>query len=645
MIVRRGFLAVIAAAMLVSGQASAQTAPGTLKPEYFTRDDYASPPQISPDGTHLAWVRGNEIVILDLENESEKTLPGGTLTLAGVEWINNDYLAGYIKSKEIDQRTYVRVVDYSPMVVTRDAKYVRPLLARGGDKVEAADLMPIIRFVDGPEPYVITFGGKTTYLTEVRTGKWKVGPELLDGSLHFFDSQGRERMSADAPDGKVSYGATSMIFRYRAEPGGKVQTLKLPKQDKLYYVNFDYSEFENALYWSEFDYGKGAGAIYRYDFASSAKTLFRAGTNKDMDIRFDKAGRVIGITTVTDRVETEWLDPYRLKVSAAVQKVFPKATVTLVDVSPDQTGVVLMVSAPDAPDSYYYYNAEAKDLAQIEVNYPELEGQPLAEMSYITYKARDGLDIPAYVTRRKDAPANAPLIVMPHGGPAARDVYGFDYEAQYLASRGYVVLQPQYRGSAGFGDAFQRAGNKNLDKMTTDLEDGVRHLKAQGLIDPARVCVVGWSWGGYLAQASLAFAPDTYACGVSGAGISDLAQQLEDANDFWWGGYGIAYWREVIGQPLMDARIIHATSPIKHVDAIKAPLLLVHGEADPIISYRQSQRMNDAMTRAGKTVSYMPLKFMPHGPRNADEKLAILKAIDAFIAAAFAKAGPAAGTN
>jgi dipeptidyl aminopeptidase/acylaminoacyl peptidase len=354
-----------------------------------------------------------------------------------------------------------------------------------------------------------------------------------------------------------------------------------------------------------------------------------------MDIRFDKDGRVIGITTVTDRVHTEWVDPYRMKITAAVQKAFPKATVTVVDVSRDERDVVLMISAPDAPDSFYYYDAEVKDLSQVEVNYPELEGQPLAEMSYITYKARDGLDIPAYVTRRKDTPANAPLIVLPHGGPAARDVYGFQYEAQYLASRGYVVLQPQYRGSAGFGDAFQRAGNKSLDKMVTDLEDGVRYLNAQGQIDPARVCVVGWSWGGYLAQASLAFAPDTYACGVSGAGISDLAQQLEDANDFWWGGYGIAYWREVIGQPLMDARIIQATSPIKHIAAIKAPLLLIHGEADHIISYRQSERMNEAMTKAGKDVTYMPIKFMPHGPRNAEERLAVLKAMDEFIARAF----------
>lgn len=630
------FGAVAAAVMLFAGPVAAQTSPSTLKPEFFTRDAYASAPQISPDGTHLAWVRGNQVVVLDLADESEKTMAGGVLDLEGVDWINNDYLAVYVKSQELERNTYVRVMDYSPMVVTKDAIYVRPLLARGGDTIEAADMMPIIRFVDAPEPYVITFGGKTTYLTEVRTGKWKVGPVLLDGSLHFFDSKGRERMSADAPDGKVSYGATNIIFRYRAEPGGKVQTLRLPKQDKLYYVNFDYSEFENALYWSQFDYSKGEGAIYKYDFVTGATTLFRTGTNKDMDIRFDRTGRVIGITTVTDRVHTEWIDPYRLKVTAAVEKAFPKATVSIVDVSQDEKSVVLMVSAPDAPDSYYYYSAEAKDLAQIEVNYPELEGQPLAEMTYVTYKARDGLDIPAYVTKRKDTPSNAPLIVLPHGGPAARDVYGFNYEAQYLASRGYVVLQPQYRGSAGFGDAFQRAGNKNLDKMTTDLEDGVRYLNAQGLIDPKKVCIVGWSWGGYLAQASLAFAPDTYTCGVSGAGISDLAQQLEDANDFWWGGYTIEYWREVIGQPLMDAKIIHATSPIKHIDAIKAPLFLIHGEADPIISYRQSEKMNDAMKKAGKTVSYMPIKFMPHGPRNAEQKLAILKAIDEFVAKSFA---------
>ncbi len=260
-------------------------------------------------------------------------------------------------------------------------------------------------------------------------------------------------------------------------------------------------------------------------------------------------------------------------------------------------------------------------------------------MTYITYKARDGTDIPAYVTKRKDTPANAPLVVIPHGGPAWRDVYGFDYMAQYLASKGYVVLQPQYRGSGGFGDDYQKAGNKHLAQMTTDLEDGVRDLAAQGTIDPAKVCVFGWSWGGYLAQAALAFTPKTYVCGISGDGVSDLYEMLDESNDFYWGGYGTDYWRSVVGQPLMDATMIHATSPIEHVDAIRAPLLLIHGTYDRTVSIHQSEHMNAAMLKAGKKVTYLPIDYMPHGPQTLAERERVMKAVDAFIADAFAHAG------
>ncbi|ESQ91065.1 hypothetical protein ABAC460_07480 [Asticcacaulis sp. AC460] len=199
------------------------------------------------------------------------------------------------------------------------------------------------------------------------------------------------------------------------------------------------------------------------------------------------------------------------------------------------------------------------------------------------------------------------------------------------------MLQPQYRGSAGFGDAFQRAGDKHLDLMNTDLEDGVRSLAAQGTIDPKKVCVVGWSWGGYLAQAALAFTPDTYVCGVSGAGVSDLFQSLKDDNDFWWGGYGIEYWRGVIGRTGSDSDTIRATSPIEHVENFEDPLLLIHGEYDRTVSVRHSERMYEKMKKAGKDVAYIPIKFMHHGPNDKTERLQVFNAVDDFVAKAFAK--------
>ena len=461
----------------------------------------------------------------------------------------------------------------------------------------------------------------------------------MAGSLHGFDHLGRERLAAEVLDNKISYGMIAVALQYRAAPGAPPQTLRLPKQDNTYYINIHYSEYDNAIYWSEFNYTSGVCSIFRYDIATGQKTLYRTGPNKDMDIAFDKFGHIVGVTTLTDRVHTEWTDPYYLKMIKAVEAFFPKALVDIADITEDGRDIVFVISAPEAPPSYYIYSARTRDLARIGGAYPELDGRTLAPMTYVTYKARDGLDIPAYVTKRRDAPPHAPLIVMPHGGPAMRDLYDFDAWAQFFASKGYVVLQPQYRGSAGFSDAFERAGDAHLAQMTTDLEDGVHYLEAQGAVDPRKICVVGWSWGGYLAQAALAFTPGTYTCGVSGAGISNLSDSLEHDNDIWWGGYSSAYWHEVIGR---DGAAIRAVSPIEHIDSIRAPLLLIHGRLDDNVDVRQSQRMYAAMKAAGKDVTYIEIPDMQHGPDTAEQNLTVLKAMGAFVAKAFAAADKSA---
>jgi dienelactone hydrolase len=648
MLGRQVLIAIVAAAMAFSGIATAQGAPapeGQLKAEWFTRDAYMSAPQISPDGTHLAWVQAGAIVIYNLNDETEKTVAGGNAAFDNVEWVNNEYLTGYVKSDEQRENNFIRIVARSPVVVTREGKYVRLLFERENQKMTAMDFKPIARYVDGPEPSVITIGETNTYVTEVRTGNWKIGPRLMQGASHFFDGTGQERLAVEATGGKLSYGASNVLFRYRSEAGGEQKILRLPRQDNVYCINFNYSEHENAIYWSEFDYGRGVVSIYRYDMATSERTLYKTGTNKNMNIRFDPKGRIIGFTTVIDRVETEWTDPYRIKLTAAIQKLFPQANLHIVDVSGDEKNVVLMISAPEEPDSYYYYDAQSKELSRIGGNFPELEDRTLAGMSYMTYLARDGLEIPAYVTKRKDTPANAPLVVLPHAGPAARNVYGFDYQAQFLASRGYVVLQPQYRGSAGFGDGHERAGNKNPAVMVTDLEDGVRFLAATGAIDASRVCIAGTSWGGYLAQASLALTPQTYACGISVNGISDLSAFLDESVETDWSGYSVEYWREVIGAPMRDGKHIKAASPIENIGAIQAPMLLIHGQAEWIFKARQSERMNEAMTKAGKQVTYMPVKYMHDGANTAERRLSTLKAMEAFIAEAFSKAEPAGKVN
>ncbi len=611
---------------------------GSAGIEDFTRDPDMNVPQLSPDGKWLAWVRGHDINVYDIAGDKIRTLTSSEdAPLESVEWVNNDYFVVNLKDDQVHKGRMVTNTVYSPMVMTRDAKFVHVLFAHDNRPVQMIDILPVDGYVDGPAPYAVSATSDHIYMTDITTGKQKIGPRLMTGYLHFFDRSGVERVAEDVEDIKTDYGISHMVLRYRADATHS-QSLNLPKQDHLLYLNVSYAEGENSIYWTQLDDLKGEASVWRLDMTSGAKTLVKTSNNKSLDVVLDKGGHLAGFSTERDRVETEWIDPFRSKLVAAVQRMFPKATVTIADMTDDAKVVVFLISAPDSPDSFYLYDTTTKSLDEIGTDYPQLLDQPLGEMSYITYKARDGLEIPAYVIKRKDTPANAPLVVMPHGGPAARDVYDFNYAAEYLASKGYVVLEPQYRGSAGFGDAFQHAGDKHLAQMTTDLEDGVRYLAAQGLIDPAKVCVFGWSWGGYLAEAALAFTPKTYVCGVSGAGVSDLYESLDEHNDFWWGGYSTDYWRSVIGNPSSDRAMIHATSPIEHVDAIQAPLLLIHGTEDQVVDKRQSERMNAAMLKAGKKVTYLPIQYMHHGPHKAAERLEVMKTVDAFIADVFAKA-------
>ncbi len=656
MVGRRAFAIVMASGMMGlwastaqgQGQAAAAPAAAADKPltiHDFVREPAMSRPEISPDGKRVAWVREHAVVVYNRETQTMKALPSPDNRLDHVQWVNNDYFVVYIKGDAVQEGNEVTVTGFSPLVMTKDDTFVRLLFERDGKSMTRGDLRPVVSFTDGPTPQAITIGPNNVYLTDVATGKFTIGARLMDGGPHWFDPHGGERMAPEIKgfqDYKTNYGYLRVYIHYRATPDGPVRDLVLPKQDHLVYDTLHYASGDQAIYWTQFDEAKGELQVWRFDMATGNKTLIKTGNNKQMDVVIDKTGHLAGFRTETDRIETEWTDPFRIKLTDAVQKIFPKASVTIADITEDGKVVVFLISAPDAPDSYYLYDTDAKSLDEIGTQYPELEDKPLGEMAYITYKARDGLEIPAYVVKLKDTPANAPLVVMPHGGPAGRDVYAYNYMAEYLASKGYVVLEPQYRGSAGFGEAFQQAGNKHLAQMTTDLEDGVRYLAAQGTIDPKKVCIFGWSWGGYLAQAALAFTPKTYICGVSGDGVADLYDQMDYTNGVIWGGYALDYWRSVIGEPMLDAAMVHATSPIEHVDAIRAPLLLIHGTEDIVVSKHQSEHMNAAMQKAGKTVTYLPIQYMHHGPETYAERMQVMKAVDDFISAAFAKAGTTA---
>ena len=345
---------------------------------------------------------------------------------------------------------------------------------------------------------------------------------------------------------------------------------------------------------------------------------------------FNENNLLIGYAKKEMKLSYQFLDQELNTQWKAITKALPKAQVSLVSYNRDYSRLIVSVNDDNKTGSYFFYDKATHKLDIIGESYPEVPDDWIAKVRTLHYKAADGLEIPAYVTLPPGRQLkNLPLIVMPHGGPFARDYYDFDYWAQALASRGYVVLQPQFRGSSGFGYRFEAAGRGEMgQKMQTDLSDGVRHLASLGLIDPKRVCIFGWSYGGYAALAGAAFDPGVYRCAASGAGVSDFKKSMSFMKDKTGSqSESVNYWNLFLGpKDGWDAK-----SPARNVDKITIPILLIHGADDTRVSPEQSQFMYEQLKRADKPVDYVVLPKEDHFLSREATRIQMLETLIPFL--------------
>jgi len=345
-------------------------------------------------------------------------------------------------------------------------------------------------------------------------------------------------------------------------------------------------------------------------------------------------GRVFGGPRLTDKSDYVFFDQHSEKMWRSIQAAFSAATnVDIVSWSQDWTKFVVLVFGPAYGDTYYFVDMRTHRASPIGPAYDGING--ISPVKWIDYPVADGRVIHAYLTLPlKSASRNLPLIVLPHGGPQVRDDPGFDWISQALASRGYAVLQPEFRGSGGFGKDLLSAGFGEFGrKMQTDLSDGVRALAAQGLIDAKRVCIVGGSYGGYAALAGATLDTGVYRCAVSVAGLSDLSAQLE----YWhWPSNTLddrntRFWDRFLGVNSADDPKLDAISPIKHVDKVSIPILLIHGRDDTVVPISQSVNMFDALKQAGKQVQFVELDGEDHWLSRSETRRQMLDATVKFL--------------
>ncbi|MCX8111948.1 MAG: prolyl oligopeptidase family serine peptidase [Bacteroidia bacterium] len=349
----------------------------------------------------------------------------------------------------------------------------------------------------------------------------------------------------------------------------------------------------------------------------------------------EKTDKLRSVTYIDDKRRRYYFDPKLEAWFRKWQTLLPEGEVGLGGLSDDERYGIVVFSSDREPGQYYLWDAQRESLREIGRVRPNLPTEHLAEMRPIRIKARDGTDIPAYLTLPKGmAPKNLPAVLYVHGGPWARDYWGYDPIAQFLANRGYAVLQVNFRSSTGYGKAFLNAGNKQWGTgvMQHDLTDAVKQMVKEGVFDPKRIAIMGASYGGYATLAGAAFTPELYACGISIVGPSSIITLIKSVPP---------YWRPLI--KLFDNRVgnlndpkdverLKAQSPLYHVDRIRIPLLIVQGANDPRVKQQESDQIVAALYAKGYKVRYLLAPDEGHGFQNYDNRMAMIVYIEQFLA-------------
>ncbi|MDF3035614.1 MAG: hypothetical protein K0S28_888 [Paucimonas sp.] len=389
---------------------------------------------------------------------------------------------------------------------------------------------------------------------------------------------------------------------------------------------------DSAMYVSAIHDGDKQG-IFKYDFAANKPgELIAADTAVDVDdIIFERrTNRVLGVRIMSEPPRTVWFDAEYEAIQQTIDSVYPDR-INLISGDPKSLIAVHSYSA-HLPGEFALYDPAKKRLEHLFKAMPWINPEQMTDQLIFEYKARDGLTIPAYLTVPRNKPMKSlPLVVMPHGGPWTRSYWGFHSWAQFLADLGYVVLQPQFRGSTGYGKKHFQAGWKQWGlAMQDDVTDGVKNLVAQGIVDSKRVCIMGASYGGYSAMMGLVKDPDLYRCGINLLGPTEL-DWLFTKGMWHYSDDSLYSMNELIGDRSAMKEQFHATSPSRHADKIKAPVLMVFGAKDRRVPLDHGERMRDALKEKGKAVEWIEMPDEEHGITKEENRYKVFGAIETFL--------------
>ena len=611
---------------------------------------------ISPDGSRVVYVtpgpgRSSAVFVADLAGGTPQQVIQSSGNPDRLQWCN------FVNNGRLICRIVGQVEGAGPLVpfsrliaVDTDGKNAQPLGQQSSDYdsrvrqfdgeildwlpdedgavLMARDYVPeagtsntkIVRKADG-------LGIDRIDITTMRSTRVEPAKKLVD--YFITDGRGNVRMKGYQPNrGATGQLASRMDFRYRLQDSQEWQAFSTWEgRDGMVPINVDGSS--NAAYvLKTLD---GRLALYRVKLdGSMASELVYKNDKVDVDnvVRIGRGSRVIGVTFAEDKRSVVYFDPEYKNLAAALGRALPNLpSIDFIGSSADNKKLLIRAGNDSDPGRYYVYDKANKALNEIMLARPALEDVKLASVKPVTYPAADGTAIPAYLTLPpgKEDARGLSAIVLPHGGPSARDEWGFDWLAQYFAHEGYAVIQPNYRGSSGYGDGWnQENGFKGWRTSISDVTAAARWLTTQGIANPDKLAIVGWSYGGYAALQSGVTDPALFKAIVAIAPVTDFNMVKKEARSY-TNARNVA---EMIG----SGAHLEQGSPLQNVEKITAPVLMFHGDMDLNVGVQQSRKMDAKLRAAGKSSELVVYEGLEHSLIDSNARAQMLDKIAAFLA-------------
>lgn len=453
-----------------------------------------------------------------------------------------------------------------------------------------------------------------------------------DAIEYITDGRGKPRiMGTQGVAGATGYDSSVITYYYRVQGSNSWKQLGTYNESTRQGFNpYAVDPDLNVAYGFE----KKDGRLALYSVAlddTKHEDLIFARPDVDVDglVRIGRRRRVVGVTYATEYGHAVYFDKNLQALAAALSKALPgQPAVDFVDSNLDESKLLLRAGSDTDPGRYYVFDKATRHLNELMLSRPDLEGAHLAEQKPITFKAADGTVIPAYLTLPPGSSGrDLPTIVMPHGGPDSRDEWGFDWLVQYFAARGYAVLQPEFRGSTGYGDSFfLKNGFQSWRTAIGDVNDAGRWLVSQGIADPGKLAIVGWSYGGYAALQANVLDPKLFKAAVAVAPVTDLPALIEEHRNY-------TDFLNIQAQ-VGSGPQVREGSPAENADKIAVPVLLFHGDMDVNVNIYQSKLMDERLRGAGKQSQLVIYPGLDHQLEDSVVRADLLRKTDAFLRSA-----------